>query len=1034
MNLKNKTLTSLIILLIGVLAPYKTNGAEDQIKIPFEYLNDALTTPDAVISTQHVEKLSWELLISARAYRVKGKLGTALDLLTPRVPQTYESNTSPLALFAEMEIAWNLTEAGYAKEAQVITNRYSDAIRISNDSTLLSFHFFLRGFIAEYENPPLASELFNKALLTSPLINTAFKSIIQSHLAKLYLDGGMINEAEKVIKPIAVPELASSNTFLYREAIIANFNFLLKKNSEIEAMAFLKTAITTATLISDTATLLQLYYYQFRQKQKSPHLFLENDQGAYILLTKKIGWGTVRQTFTNDTSLINNLERFFPGSTNKLPSLLSSIYQENHKLASTISHLVLFPKDIEDASKDKYFFRDYLVIALIILVLLMTYILIRAKKRLKEINIKYKEKADKIKATGLNKGSFSSPIGKQSLYYFNIAAWTIKTSGDQVYSLIEKYNLESIPIKSFTHYFEVDPPQLIELFSEKSKEVFKSLVHSAKTVPWIWHKEEVALNNPDQSQKSYELFAFGNESEEISFLLRPLPVGEPLMSNTLPFPAKELFNSIPIPVFIKDKNFKLVYVNQAFTEVIQKKTDQLIGKTDFDLFPQSQAEIFRQSDEKVLKGITHSFEEESQQRTGKTHFYITKKLITNPNDSEPFIIGVMQDISYRVSADQELIRMRDEAVQLTRNKSEFLANMSHEIRTPMNAILGMAELLGESALDAEQRELTEIVFKAANNLLQLINDILDLSKIEARQVKIRQEPYFLVTLIHEVVSMLNYSRQDKAVDIITDIDPNIPEQLIGDEFRLRQIITNLANNALKFTKKGNVTIKCRFIQHPSPFLRFEIIDTGTGVPEEHIPFLFNPFYQVEIKSKLPRGTGLGLAISKQLALAMGGQIGVESVPGKGSNFWFTIPVKQQIVQESPSLSQESTKSKGLEILIVEDNATNQQLLVANLRKYHVNTTLADNGKEAVEFYKTGHFDLVLMDIQMPIMDGFEAAKLIREFEEASSNKRTPLVAVTAYTIENELNPDFDGILRKPYHSDELRSLLLKFFPNIELKK
>ena len=187
--------------------------------------------------------------------------------------------------------------------------------------------------------------------------------------------------------------------------------------------------------------------------------------------------------------------------------------------------------------------------------------------------------------------------------------------------------------------------------------------------------------------------------------------------------------------------------------------------------------------------------------------------------------------------------------------------------------------------DAEQRELTEIVFKAANNLLQLINDILDLSKIEAGQIKIRQEPYFLVTLIHEIVSMLNYSRHDKAVDIITDLDPNIPEQLTGDEFRLRQIITNLANNALKFTKVGSVKIKCKFIPHPSPFLRFEIIDTGSGVPEEHIPFLFNPFYQVEVKSKLPRGTGLGLAISKQLALAMGGQIGVESVVGKGSNFW-----------------------------------------------------------------------------------------------------------------------------------------------------
>lgn len=1033
MNLKKKTLTSLIILLIGVLAPYKTIGAENQVKIPFEYINDALTTPDAVISSQSGKNLSWDLLISARAFRTKGKLISALNLLTPRVPQSNEANTSTLALFAELEIAWNLTEAGYSKEAQLITNKYSEAIRISNDSTLLSLHFFLRGFIAESENPPLASELFSKALLTNPPNNTAFKSVIQSHLAKLYLDGRMLHEAEKVINPIAIAELASSNTFLYREAILANFNLLLKKNSVVEAMAFLKTAITTATLNSDTATLMQLYYFQFKAKQKSPHLFLEKDQGAYILLSKEKGWGSIRQTFINDTSLINNLDLFLPGSTYKLPSLLSTIYEENHKLNSTIAQLELYPRDINTQS-ESFLLRNYFILLLIILLLLMTFVVIRVKKRLKETNNKYLEEVSKAKLNVINKGSFSSAIGKQSLNYFNIAGWTINITKDQAYSLVEKHNLESIPIKNLNHYFTEENPLLIELFSEKSKDVFKSLLHSAEAVPWIWHKGEVYLNSQDLSQRGFELFAFGNKNNEISFLLRPKPQGEPFISSSLAFPAKELFNSIPIPVFIKDKNFRLVYVNQAFSKVTQRTTEQLLGKTDFDLFSQSQAELFRQSDEKVLKGITHSFEEESQHRTVKTHFYITKKLITNPIDAEPYIIGVMQDISYRVSADQELIRMRDEAVQLTRNKSEFLANMSHEIRTPMNAILGMAELLGESALDAEQRELTEIVFKAANNLLQLINDILDLSKIEAGQIKIRQEPYFLVTLIHEIVSMLNYSRHDKAVDIITDLDPNIPEQLTGDEFRLRQIITNLANNALKFTKVGSVKIKCKFIPHPSPFLRFEIIDTGSGVPEEHIPFLFNPFYQVEVKSKLPRGTGLGLAISKQLALAMGGQIGVESVVGKGSNFWFTIPVKQLNVQELPTPIQENIKTKGLEILIVEDNATNQQLLVANLRKYQVNTTLADNGKEAVEFYKTGYFDMILMDIQMPIMDGLEATKLIREYEELSAKKRTPLVAVTAYTIENELSSDFDGFLRKPYHSDELRSLLLKFFPNIELKK
>ena len=1033
MNLKKKTLISFIVLLIGVLTPIKFLEANSQTEAPQPYTHAALTTPDAVITLQSSDKLSWDLLISARAYRVKGKLITALKLLHPRIPQNNETNTSTLALYAELEIAWNLTEAGYTKEAQIIVNRYSEPIKSTNDSVLLSLHFFIRGFIAEKDNPPLASELFNNALLTNPLNQTTFRTIIQSHLAKLYLDGNMVSQAEKVLLPLSIPELASSNSFLFRDAITANLAFLLRKNREQEAMAFLNTAITAATLISDTATLFNLYYLHLKHRKISTNTEPEPDQGAYILLTQKNGWGAARQTFINDTSLINDLEKHLPGCFNKLPSLLSKIYYENYLLASTVSQLVLFPSDEANKKDSHQNYSYFIYLVLIFIIIFLSFKSLKTNKKNKKDDLP-DLKTFPPTTHSINESCFSTPIIKQSITFFNLAVWSLKKEEDQVYYIKEMHNVESIPIIDASTYFESTTLRWKEIFSKNSEKLIDSLIEESKSSPWIWHKRIVTLNPKASSSKSLEIFSFGTEDNEISFLLKLSHDDTQVMSKRFAFPSKELFNLIPTPIFVKDKYFRLVYINQAFIEVIRKNPDQLIGKTDFDLFPPTQAEAFRASDEKVLRGITHSFEDESHHKTETTHYYITKKLITNPTNQEPYIFGIMHDISLRVNADQGLIRMRDEAMQLTKNKSEFLANMSHEIRTPMNAILGMAELLGESALDTEQRELTGIVFKAANNLLQLINDILDLSKIEAGQIKIRQEPYFLSTLIHEIVSMLNYSRQDKAVEIIINIDSKIPDQLIGDEFRLRQIITNLTNNALKFTKQGNVTINGRLIEHPSPFLRFDITDTGTGIPEEHLPHLFNPFYQVDNKSKLPRGTGLGLAISKQLTIAMGGQIGVESTLGKGSNFWFTLPIKQQIIFEKGIENHESEKSISLNFLLVEDNATNQQLLVANLRKFNLKTTLADNGKEAVEFFKTGSFDMILMDIQMPIMDGLEATRLIREYESINNLDRTPIVAVTAFTIENELNSDFDGFLRKPYHSDDLRSLLLKFFPNIEQKK
>lgn len=378
---------------------------------------------------------------------------------------------------------------------------------------------------------------------------------------------------------------------------------------------------------------------------------------------------------------------------------------------------------------------------------------------------------------------------------------------------------------------------------------------------------------------------------------------------------------------------------------------------------------------------------------------------------------------------------KEKAEAATRAKSIFLANMSHEIRTPMNGIIGMADLLAQTPLTEEQKDYLATIIASGRNLLNIINDILDFSKIESNQVELENIAFNLPAAIDEVIKILTIRANENKVALNVILDNNVPRYIKGDPLRLKQIITNLVNNAIKFTYEGRVTVDVGVEKDgdQSVKLLFKVVDTGIGISPEGKDKLFKAFSQADTSTtRKYGGTGLGLAISKSLCEMMDGEIGVESEVGKGSTFWFTVVFEKvppsEIPEERPVEEVIETQMKPLHILLAEDNLINQKVAVANLKKFGHMVDIAKNGLEAVEMVRKNYYDLILMDIQMPEMDGYEATTIIRE-EEAEKGTHTPIIAMTANSFEADrercLAIGMDDYISKPFRINDLVSILKK---------
>ena len=521
-----------------------------------------------------------------------------------------------------------------------------------------------------------------------------------------------------------------------------------------------------------------------------------------------------------------------------------------------------------------------------------------------------------------------------------------------------------------------------------------------------------------------------------------------------------LLSIMDIGILFVDLNGKIIYVNPSFTRIWRiGDTTELVGKSASELLFRSGMPISDHLSRKQT--VRRSQRTDIETVDGRSVTQLLCPVWQGISETITGYLWVYEDVTAQRKAERELAasnselqRAKEVAEAASEAKSRFLANMSHEIRTPMNGILGMAELLLKGELSQPQRELASGLYRSADSLLAIINDILDFSRIEAGKLTLSYSHFQLQETIDDVMELLSHQAQLKNLDFSYQIAPETPLYLFGDAGRLRQILINITGNALKFTSVGGVklTVSLEKSWRDEAVIRFEIQDTGIGIALKDQRGIFDSFAQGDPSTTRKfGGSGLGLTISRQLVQLMGGEIGLHSEPGKGSTFWFTArfgkaktpaaetPVpkpkekpKSPVGFSEPSVvtlrEANSDNDSGCKILLAEDNPVNQMVAREMLTMLKCQVDLVNNGQEALQAVCDKSYDLVLMDCQMPILDGYEATRRIRQWEAAqASAPHIPIVALTANAMAEDrakcLAAGMDDYLSKPFLAKDLEAIL-----------
>jgi PAS domain S-box-containing protein len=461
-----------------------------------------------------------------------------------------------------------------------------------------------------------------------------------------------------------------------------------------------------------------------------------------------------------------------------------------------------------------------------------------------------------------------------------------------------------------------------------------------------------------------------------------------------------VFDSTPDLYMLKDENGIYRSVNTAFCEFLGKPKQEIIGKTDYDLFPTEEAEKYIIEDKAVMKGGRQQKEEwKVMGASGIQWLKVVKTAVLNENGIGTGILCSVTNISELKETEQALVTAKEIAESANRAKSEFIANMSHEIRTPMNAVIGFSDILAAEVTDKKQKSHLNSIQTAGKSLLTLINDILDLSKIEAGRLDIQYEPINPRIIFTELQQVFSQSMAENNLKFIVDIDETLPPALFLDETRLRQVLFNLIGNAIKFTERGYVKLCVKNVYTKDSYIDLIIAveDSGIGIPTEQQALIFESFKQQDGQStRKYGGTGLGLAITKRLVEMMNGQISVKSNPGKGSRFEIALHDVKVAVAMPAAVQDNSFDSNNIIfekvlILVVDDIESNRNLIKEYLSRVNFEVVSAENGQEALLFVEEYHPALILMDIRMPKMDGYEATKRLKD---NPNTVEIPVIALT----------------------------------------
>jgi PAS domain S-box-containing protein len=500
--------------------------------------------------------------------------------------------------------------------------------------------------------------------------------------------------------------------------------------------------------------------------------------------------------------------------------------------------------------------------------------------------------------------------------------------------------------------------------------------------------------------------------------------------------SKEKLNDIvtllPQSIFEADYGGRLTFANQAAFDLFgYSPGDFSAGLNVLNMVIPEDVERARENIGKLyMEEKDGSQEYTARRKDGSTFPVMIYSSVVKKEESPVGLRGIIVDISKRKKYEEELEKARDMAESMSAAKDEFLANMSHELRTPITAILGFAELLQGTELSEQQQKYLSTIASSTETLLALVNDLLDLAKIEAGKVYLEREEFSLRKLIGELADSQKAAAKAKNLSFKTRISAEVPDRLLGDPLRLKQILLNLTVNAIKFSEVGEVCLSVGVEDfHPStPLLRFDVADTGIGINPERIADIFEPFSQLDPSfTRKFGGAGLGLAICTKLLAIMGGEISVDSRQDVGSTFHVLLPfevVEIKTTGEGAHPARQTTEPEGvrLRVLLVEDHEISQYFFAEVLKRYGHQVDLAANGAEALGKIQCCNYDLVLMDVQMPVMDGLEAIGRIREMEEAGGG-HLPVIALTAHAMEKDrievLSRGFDGYVSKPMKINEL---------------